>query len=117
FATFMVVFGAHFSALWIVMANSWMQTPQGFTIAETPAPARAVMTDIWQVIFTPSFLPRLFHVFFASWTAGAALMMSVSAWYILKKRHMDLAMSNMKVALSGFILFACVNFFAAGPQM
>ncbi len=117
FASFMVVFGAHFSALWIIMANSWMQTPQGFEIAQTPAPARAVMTDFWQVLFTPSFFPRLMHVFFASWTAGAALMMSVSAFYILKKRHMDLAMANMKVALAGFIVFACANFFLAGPQM
>ena len=47
FSIFMVVFGAHFSALWILMANSWMQTPAGYTIAETPAPARAVMTDFW----------------------------------------------------------------------
>jgi cytochrome bd ubiquinol oxidase subunit I len=116
FATFMVVFGAHFSALWIIMANSWMQTPQGFTIASDPAPARAVMTDFWSVVFTPSFLPRLLHVFFASWTAGAALMMSVSAWYILRKRHLDLAMANMKLALTGFILFSCATFFAFGPQ-
>ena len=116
-ATFMVVFGAHFSAVWIVMANSWMQTPQGYEIVTDPAPTRAVMTDVWQALFTPSFPSRLLHVFFASWTAGAALMMSVSAWYILKKRHMDLAMANMKVALSGFILFACATFFAFGPTM
>jgi cytochrome bd ubiquinol oxidase subunit I len=114
-ATFMVVFGAHFSAVWIIMANSWMQTPAGFTIAETPTPARAVMTDFWQVAFTPSFMPRLLHVFFASWTAGAALMMSVSAWYILKGRHLDLAKANLKVALSAFILFSCGTFFAFGP--
>ncbi len=116
FATFMVVFGAHFSALWIIMANSWMQTPAGYTIATDPAPARAVMTDFWQVVFTPSFIPRLLHVFFASWTAGAALMMSVSAWYLLKKQHLDLAKANMKIALAAFIIFACGNFFGAGPQ-
>ena len=46
FATFMVVFGAHFSALWILMANSWMQTPQGYEIVSDPAPARAVMTSL-----------------------------------------------------------------------
>ena len=40
FATFMVVFGAHFSALWILMANSWMQTPQGYEIVNDPAPTR-----------------------------------------------------------------------------
>ena len=109
FSIFMVVFGAHFSALWILMANSWMQTPQGFTIVTDPAPTRAVMTDFWQVINTPSFIPRLMHVFMASWTVGAALMLSVSSWYLLKKRHVDLAKSNLKVALPLFILFASVN--------
>jgi len=109
FSIFMVVFGAHFSALWIIMANSWMQTPQGYTIATDPAPARAVMTDFWEVVFTKSFIPRLMHVFMASWTVGAALMMSVSAWYLLKKRHVELAKSNLKVALPAFILFATVN--------
>src|SRR6476659_364878 len=78
-ATFLVVFGAHFSALWIIMANSWMQTPAGYMIQSTPAPARAVMTDFSQVVFTASFIPHILHVFFASWTAGAALVCSVSA--------------------------------------
>ena len=109
FATFMVVFGAHFSALWIIMANSWMQTPQGYEIVSDPAPARAVMTDFWQVVFTPSFLPRLLHVFVASWTAGSALMLSVSAWYLLKKRHVELARANFKLALPFFIVFAISN--------
>ena len=109
FATFMVVFGAHFSALWIIMANSWMQTPQGYTIASDPAPARAVMTDFGQVVFTPSFLPRILHVFIASWTVGSALMLSVSAWYLLKKRHLDLAMANFRLALPFFIVFTISN--------
>jgi cytochrome bd ubiquinol oxidase subunit I len=109
FSIFMVVFGAHFSALWIVMANSWMQTPAGYTIADIPAPARAVMTNFWDVVFTPSFLPRIMHVFMASWTVGAALMVSVSSWYLLKKRHVELAKSNLRVALPAFILFATVN--------
>jgi cytochrome d ubiquinol oxidase subunit I len=116
FSIFMVVFGAHFSALWIIMANSWMQTPQGYTIAQDPAPARAVMTDFWEVVFTPSFVPRILHVFAASWTVGAALMVSVSAWYILKKRHLDLAKSNIKVALPALILFATANIFIFGPN-
>src|SRR4029079_16244433 len=100
FATTMVVLGAHFSALWIIMANSWMQTPQGYTIVTDPAPSRAVMTDFWEAVWRVSFASRSWHVFCASWTAGAALMMSVSAWYLLKKRHLELAKANMKVALS-----------------
>jgi cytochrome d ubiquinol oxidase subunit I len=109
FSIVMVVFGAHFSALWIVMANSWMQTPAGFEIVSNPAPTRAVMTNFWDVVFTPSFIPRIMHVFMASWTVGAALMLSVSSWYLLKKRHVELAKSNLKVALPLFILFATAN--------
>ena len=116
FSTLMVVLGAHFSALWIVMANSWMQTPQGFEIISDPAPARAVMTDFSQVVFTPSFMPHILHIFAASWTVGAALMVSVSAWYLLRKKHVELAMANMKLALPAFILFVCANFFVFGPQ-
>ena len=119
FATFMVVFGAHFSALWIIMANSWMQTPQGYEVVNDPAPARAVMTDFWQVVWTPSFLPRILHVFAASWTAGAALMLSVSAWYLLKKQHVELARSNFTLALPLFIVLTISNvvFFGANQAI
>jgi len=109
FATLMVVVGAHFSALWIIMANSWMQTPQGFEVVTDPAPVRAVMTDFGQVVFTPSFLPRLLHVFVASWTAGSALMLSVSAWYVLRGRHLDLAKSNFSLVLPFFIVLTISN--------
>ena len=117
FSTFMVVFGAHFSALWIIMANSWMQTPAGYTIAETPAPARAVMTNFWDVVFTPSFPARIMHVWVASWTAGTALMLSVSAWYILRKRHLELAIANFRLALPFFAIFAIWNVVLAGANM
>jgi cytochrome d ubiquinol oxidase subunit I len=113
FSIFMVVFGAHFSALWILMANSWMQTPQGYTIED----GRAVMTSFSDVVFTPSFLPRLLHVYAASWTVGAALMCSVSAWYILKNRFVDLAKANMKVALPWFFVIASLNVVVFGANM
>ncbi len=118
-ATFMVVFGAHFSALWIIMANSWMQTPAGYTVQALPAPARAYMTDFMQVVFTPSFMARILHTWGASWTAGSALMLSVSAWYILRKRDVEIAKSNFKVALPVFAIFAVVNvaFFGAGQAV
>jgi cytochrome d ubiquinol oxidase subunit I len=116
FATFMVVFGAHFSALWIIMANSWMQTPAGYTIATDPAPTRAVMTDFWQVVFTPSFLPHILHVWIASWTAGSALLLSVGAWYVLRKRHVELGWANLKLALPFFIVFATANLFLFGAN-
>jgi len=114
---FMVVFGAHFSALWILMANSWMQTPAGYAIANDPAPARAVMTSFWDVVFTPSFIPRLLHTWDAAWTVGSAFMLSVSAWYVLRRRHLELATANLKLALPFFVVFAVTNLFIFGPNM
>ena len=75
------------------------------------------MTDFWQVVFTPTFIPRLLHVWAASWTVGAALMCSVSAWYLLKKQHIELAKSNLKAALPVFILFAILNVVVFGANM
>jgi cytochrome d ubiquinol oxidase subunit I len=113
-ATFLVVFGAHLSAVWIIMANSWMQTPAGFTVQALPAPARAYMTDFWQVLFTPSFIPRIFHVFVSSWTVGSAIMLGVSSWYILRKRHLEMAKANFKLALVFFVILAITNVFVTG---
>jgi cytochrome d ubiquinol oxidase subunit I len=116
FSTLMVVLGAHFSALWIIMANSWMQTPAGYTIATSPPPTRAVMTDFWSVVFTPSFMPHILHVFIASWTAGSALLLSVGAWYLLRDRFVDLAKTTIKVALPFFIVLTISNLFIFGAN-
>jgi cytochrome d ubiquinol oxidase subunit I len=105
-ATILVVFGAHFSALWIIMANSWMQTPAGYTIQSTPAPTRAVMTSFMEVVFTPSFIPRILHVWVASWIVGASLMLSVAAYYLLKKRHTELSKAMFKVAIPVFLVLS-----------
>ena len=105
FSIFMVVFGAHFSALWIVMANSWMQTPPG-TRSQRPGTGPRGDDELLGGRLHAVVHPRIMHVFMASWTVGAALMLSVSSWYLLKKRHIELAKSNLKVALPLFILFA-----------
>jgi len=99
FATWMVMLGSHFSAIWIVVANSWMQTPAGFHIVETPTGPRAEITDFWQVVFNPSTIDRLSHVFMGAWQAGAWFVLSVSAYYLLKKRHRDFARQSMRIAL------------------
>lgn len=109
FATSMVVIGAHFSALWIVMANSWMQTPAGFEIQVGPNGAQAVMTSFSEVVFTPSFVVRLLHVLVASWMLGAAMVASVSAWYVLKERHVDIAKTMLKVSLPIFCVLAVLQ--------
>ncbi len=98
-STIMVAFGAHFSGVWIVIANSWMQTPTGHKIEGTGDEARAVMDNFWMVLNNPSALDRLFHVIVACWITGAFLVLSVSAYYLLKKRHLDFAQKSFKIAI------------------
>ncbi|MCS7089980.1 MAG: cytochrome ubiquinol oxidase subunit I [Verrucomicrobiota bacterium] len=99
FATSMVCLGAHFSAIWIVVANSWMQTPAGFHIVDTPMGPRAEITDFWSMVFNPSSMHRLSHVLCGCWQAGAFLVVSVGAWYLLKQRHHDFGRACVKYGL------------------
>jgi cytochrome d ubiquinol oxidase subunit I len=100
FATCMVALGAHFSAVWIVVANSWMQTPAGYHIVGEGMHARAEVTDFWQVVFNPSMVERLFHTICGAWSAGAFLVVSVSAWYLLKRQHPEFARKSLKLGLT-----------------
>jgi cytochrome d ubiquinol oxidase subunit I len=100
FSTCMVCLGAHFSAIWIVVANSWMQTPAGYKIVIHNGVERAEITDFWQLVFNPSSMDRLFHTLCGAWQAGAFLVVSVSAWYLLRKRHQDFARASLRVGLT-----------------
>jgi cytochrome d ubiquinol oxidase subunit I len=99
FSTICVALGAHFSAVWIVIANSWMQTPAGFKIVGEGDNARAVVTDFWQMIFNPSSVDRLTHVILGCWLTGIFLVISVSAYYYLKKKHLTFARSSLRLGL------------------
>jgi cytochrome d ubiquinol oxidase subunit I len=116
FATTMVVGGATFSALWIVMANSWMQSPAGYEIRDEGNGPQAFMTSFADVVFTPTFIPRILHVLAASWMVGAALVMSVGAWYLLKKRHVELAKTMIRVALPIFAIMSVLQVFVFGAN-
>ena len=91
------------------MANSWMQTPAGYTLQQTPAGVMAVMTTFREVLMTPSFMARLLHVWVASWMVGAALVLSVSAWYLLRNQHTALAKSSIRVALPFFVVLSILQ--------
>ena len=99
FSTICVAAGAHFSAIWIVVANSWMQTPAGYKITGEGMQARAEVTDFWAMIFNPSSVDRLTHVILGCWLSGIFLILSVTAYYYLKKRHMEFAQPMMKIGL------------------
>lgn len=99
FSTLMVALGSMFSAIWIVVANSWMQTPAGFHIVGEGINARAEITDFWAMVLNPSSIDRLSHVLSGCWLAGSFLVISVAAYYLIKNKHIRFAKSSIKIAL------------------
>jgi cytochrome bd ubiquinol oxidase subunit I len=111
FSTVMVWLGSMFSAVWIVVANSWQQTPAGYHIVGEGMHARAEITDFWAMVFNPSSIDRLSHVWIGSFLAGSFLVLSVNAWYILRKRHLAIAQPAFKIALVVAVLSSLAQLF------
>ena len=78
---------------------------------------QAFMTNFGSVVNTPSFLPRLLHTWVASWIIGSALVLSVSAWYLLKNRHQEFAKRNFSTAIKVFTVLAILQVVVFGAQM
>ncbi|HKL67882.1 MAG TPA: cytochrome ubiquinol oxidase subunit I [Bacteroidales bacterium] len=98
-ATIGVFIGSVFSAVWIVVANSWQQTPAGYHIVGEGMQARAEITDFWAMVFNPSSVDRLLHVWLGAFLAGSFLVLSVHAWYLLRDRYVELSRKTLKMAL------------------
>lgn len=99
FSTIMVALGSMMSAVWIIVANSWQQTPAGFHIVGEGLQARAEVTSFWEMVLNPSTLDRLSHTLSACFLTGAFFVLSVSAYYILKNRELDIAKAGIKISL------------------
>lgn len=98
-ATLGVFLGSMCSAIWIVIANSWQQTPAGYVVAGEGLQAKAVITDFWAMVFNPSSVDRIWHVWQGAFLAGIFLVLSVHAWYLLKGRHVEISKKAFKVTL------------------
>lgn len=108
FSTCMVALGSIFSSIWITIANSWQQTPAGYHIVKTAAGFyRAEITDFWAMVFNPSSVNRLIHVWIAAFILGAFFVLSIAAYYILKNQHIDFAQRTFKIALIYASVFSC----------
>ncbi len=107
FATLMVAFGATLSALWIIIANSWQQTPAGYHIVG----GRAELTDFWAAALNPSTLPRYTHTVVGSLMSAAFFMAGVGAWYVLKNRHVEFARRTLSLALTVGLVFSLLGLF------
>jgi cytochrome d ubiquinol oxidase subunit I len=96
--TWLVGIGANFSALWILIANGWMQNPVGATL--NPDTMRMEVTDFMAVIFNPVAQAKFVHTVSAGYVTGSVFVLAISALFLLQKRHRDLAIRSVVVAAS-----------------
>ncbi len=108
-ATLGVFLGSCFSAVWIVIANSWQQTPAGYHVVGEGLQARAEITDFWAMVFNPSSVDRLLHVWQGAFLAGAFLVLSVHAYYLLKGRYVEISKRAFKIALGVATTFSLLQ--------
>ncbi|OGT30887.1 MAG: cytochrome BD oxidase subunit I [Gammaproteobacteria bacterium RIFCSPHIGHO2_12_FULL_35_23] len=95
FSTILVFVGVTLSAFWILSANSWMQTPSGFTIVQ----GKFIVSSWSQVIFNPSVFPRYFHMLLAAYVTTAFAVAGISAWYLLRNEYAEFARKCFSFAL------------------
>ncbi|MBU6423617.1 MAG: cytochrome ubiquinol oxidase subunit I, partial [Chloroflexi bacterium] len=95
-AAVLVALGSALSAFWIIVADSWMQTPAGYVVTD----GHARLTDFWAAILNLSTLTRFSHTVVSTWVMGGFLVLGVSAFYLLSHRHRDVALASIRVALA-----------------
>ena len=107
-STWLTALGASISALWILVANAWMQYPVGMEF--DPEQMRNVMTDFWALVLSPVAVNKFIHTVLSGWTLAGVFVVGVSAWLLLKKRNVAMAMRSIKVGawvgLVGIVLTA-----------
>ena len=94
--TWMTGIGAAVSAVWILIANAWMQHPVGMEF--NPDTVRHEMVDFWALVLNPTAVSKFFHTVFSGWMTGAVFVIGISCWYLLKGREKRFALSSVRIA-------------------
>ena len=102
FATFNVAFSSALSALWILVANSWMQTPTGVTLRHGVFHVK----NWWHAIYNPDVVYAFPHMLVAAWELAIGFVLGISAWYLLKGRHTAMFQRSMKASIIALMVIA-----------
>ena len=94
-ATWLTGLGATLSAWWILVANAWMQYPVGCEF--NPDTMRNEMVSFWEVALSPFAVDKFLHTVISAWIIGAVFCVAVCCWYLLKKRHVELAVKSIRI--------------------
>jgi cytochrome d ubiquinol oxidase subunit I len=108
-ASWLTAFGANLSALWILVANGWMQNPVGMEF--NPDTARNEMNNFWEVLFNPTAITKFFHTITSGYVLAAVVVIGISSWFILKGREKLFAQKSILVASVFGLLSSAVLIF------
>jgi cytochrome d ubiquinol oxidase subunit I len=111
--TVLMAVGTNLSALWILIANGWMQNPVGAEFNYQTM--RMEMTNFWAVLFNPDAQAKFVHTVSAGYVTGAMFVMSISSWYLLKKRDVAFARRSFRVA-AAFGLASALSVIVLGDE-
>ncbi len=106
-STWLVAIGSNLSALWILVANGWMQHPVGMRF--NPDTARNEMVDFWAVLFNPNAYSKFLHTISGGYVLASLFVISISAWYLLRKRNIQFAKRSIMVAASFGLIVSLFN--------
>ena len=106
-STWLVAIGSNLSALWILIANGWMQHPVGMHF--NPDTARNEMTDFWAVVFNPNAYSKFLHTISSGYVLASLFVIGISSWYLLKKRDIQFAKRSIMVAASFGLIVSLFN--------
>ncbi|HEX7342899.1 MAG TPA: cytochrome ubiquinol oxidase subunit I [bacterium] len=112
FSSLMVAVGATISAFWIIVANSWQQTPAGFTLRN----GRAELTSFADAVFNPSTLPRFFHTLDSCLTAGAFFVAGVAAYMLFRGIQTEAARKALRIAIPFAFIVSVLNLAPFGHE-
>jgi len=110
FSILMVAVGSTISAFWILVANSWMQTPAGYVIQN----GRAELTNFFEAVFNPSTMIRFFHTVEAALITGAFVMAGVAAYLLLKNNRAEVARKALKLSIIFGLIVSLLELFPFG---
>lgn len=103
-SSWLTAFGANLSALWILVANAWMQYPAGMHF--NPDTARNEMANFWDVLFSPVAINKFLHTISSGYVTAAAFVVGISCWYLIKKREIEFAKKSIAVAAVFGLIFS-----------
>ena len=106
-STWLVAIGSNLSALWILVANGWMQHPVGMRF--NPDTARNEMVNFWDLVFNPNAYSKFLHTISSGYVLASLFVIGVSSWYLLKKREVQFARRSIMVAASFGLIVSLFN--------